>query len=74
MSEPSDPKSKGISQQAFESAEYGFEKAQTGYELAKLQHEAAQTRLADTKVRAPRDAEVAMVMTEAGSVVGAGAH
>ena len=65
-------KSKGISQQAFESAEYGFEKAQTGYELAKLQHEAAQTRLADTKVRAPRHAEVAMVMTEAGSVVGAG--
>lgn len=65
-------KSKGISQQAFESAEYGFEKAQTGHELAKLQHEAAQTRLADTKVRAPRDAEVAMVMTEAGSVVGTG--
>ena len=47
-------------------------KRRLGYELAKLQHEAAQTRLADTKVRAPRDAEVAMVMTEAGSVVGAG--
>lgn len=65
-------KSKGISQQAFESAEYGYEKAQTGYELAKLQHEAAQTRLEDTKVRAPRTAEVAMVMSEAGSVVGPG--
>lgn len=65
-------KSKGISQQAFESAEYGFEKAQTGHELAKLQHEAAQTRLEDTKVRAPRNAEVAMVMSEAGSVVGVG--
>ncbi len=65
-------KSKSLSQQSFESAEYAFEKAQAGFELAQLQHEAAKTRLEDTKVRAPRNAEVAMVMTQAGSVVGVG--